>query len=470
MRVWEDLEPKRVFFHFENLCRVPHGSGNTKAASDYCMAFAREHGLWAHRDELGDVVIRKAASPGYESHAPIILQGHLDMVCEKEPGETIDMAREGLRPARDGDFVFARGTTLGGDDGIAVAMILSVLEDDSLAHPPIEALFTVDEETGMYGAAALDPSLLKGRTLLNLDSEDEGVLTVGCAGGARAELCRKGLEEPLTQPAYEVVLGGLIGGHSGVEIDRGRYNANKLMSEFLASLSSDFSLVSLAGGEKDNAIPRECRAVVSCAVSPEAAAAAFAAAHRNPNDPGLFLRVSPAKAERGLSFADSRQTVGLLCELPCGVQEMSPDLPGLVQTSLNLGVLRLKDGELTATFSVRSSVGVRKAALLEQLRAIGARFGAAYSDHGHYPAWEFRAESPLRDVMVAVYERLTGKKPEVVTIHAGLECGLFAEKLPGLDAVSFGPELLDIHTPRERLSISSTARTYAYLCQVIQSL
>lgn len=365
MRVWEDLEPKRVFFHFENLCRVPHGSGNTKAASDYCMAFAREHGLWAHRDELGDVVIRKAASPGYESHAPIILQGHLDMVCEKEPGETIDMAREGLRPARDGDFVFARGTTLGGDDGIAVAMILSVLEDDSLAHPPIEALFTVDEETGMYGAAALDPSLLKGRTLLNLDSEDEGVLTVGCAGGARAELCRKGQEEPLTQPAYEVVLGGLTGGHSGVEIDRGRYNANKLMGEFLASLSSDFSLVSLAGGEKDNAIPRECRAVVSCAVSPEAAAAAFAASHRNPNDPGLFLRVSPAKAERGLSVADSRQTVGLLCELPCGVQEMSPDLPGLVQTSLNLGVLRLKDGELTATFSVRSSVGARKAALLE---------------------------------------------------------------------------------------------------------
>ena len=322
----------------------------------------------------------------------------------------------------------------------------------------------------MYGAAALDPSLLKGRTLLNLDSEDEGVLTVGCAGGARAELCRKGQEEPLTQPAYEVVLGGLTGGHSGVEIDRGRYNANKLMGEFLASLSSDFSLVSLAGGEKDNAIPRECRAVVSCAVSPEAAAAAFAASHQNPNDPGLFLRVSPAKAERGLSVADSRQTVGLLCELPCGVQEMSPDLPGLVQTSLNLGVLRLKDGELTATFSVRSSVGARKAALLEQLRAIGARFGAAYSDHGHYPAWEFRAESPLRDVMVAVYERLTGKKPEVVTIHAGLECGLFAEKLPGLDAVSFGPELLDIHTPRERLSISSTARTYAYLCQVIQSL
>ena len=470
MAVLDTLAPRRVFHYFEELCGIPHGSGNTKAISDFCMAFARQHGLDAEQDAYNNVLIRKPGSAGYETHPPVILQGHLDMVCEKEPERSIDFTRDGLELFLDGDWIGARGTTLGGDDGIAVAMGLAILEDDTLAHPPLEVLFTTDEETGMDGAVGLDASRLKGRTLINADSEEEGVLTVGCAGGARAELRIPVTREPVDAPCYTVTVDGLIGGHSGAEIHKGRLNANIVMGRFLQSLPEDFRLVTLAGGLKDNAIPRQTVCVLA-GDDPTAAASAFAAAAQIPADPDLTITVAPAPAAKtAVTAADSRRVAEFLATVKNGVQAMSRHIEGLVETSLNLGVLELEEAALRATFSVRSSVGESKTALLTDLEQTAAAFGGTYSSHGHYPAWEYREVSPLRDVMVAVYEEQTGEKPVVKAIHAGLECGLFSEKLPGLDAVSFGPRMRDIHTTRERLCISSTERTYAYLCRVLERL
>lgn len=470
MAVLGELAPQRVFRYFEELCGIPHGSGNTKAISAYCMAFARLHGLDAEQDAYNNVLIRKPGSAGYENHPPVILQGHLDMVCEREPECTIDFARDGLELFVEGDWIGARGTTLGGDDGIAVAMGLAILEDDTLAHPPLEVLFTTDEETGMDGAVGLDASRLKGRTLINADSEEEGVLTVGCAGGARAELRIPVAREPVSAPCYTVTVDGLIGGHSGAEIHKGRLNSNIVMGRFLQSLPEGFRLVKLAGGLKDNAIPRQTVCVLA-GEDPTAAAAAFTAANRIPADPELTVTVAPAPAAAtAVTAADSRRVAAFLTTVKNGAQAMSRHIDGLVETSLNLGVLELEETALRATFSVRSSVGASKTALLADLKQTAAAFGGTYSSHGHYPAWEYREVSPLRDVMVAVYEELTGQKPVVKAIHAGLECGLFSEKLPGLDAVSFGPRMRDIHTTRERLCISSTGRTYAYLCRVLERL
>lgn len=470
MAVLGELAPRQVFRYFEELCGIPHGSGNTKAISEYCMVFARRHGLDAEQDAYNNVLIRKPGSAGYENHPPVILQGHLDMVCEKEPECTIDFARDGLELFVEGDWIGARGTTLGGDDGIAVAMGLAILEDDTLAHPPLEVLFTTDEETGMDGAVGLDASRLKGRTLINADSEEEGVLTVGCAGGARAELRIPVTREPVSAPCYTVTVDGLIGGHSGAEIHKGRLNSNIVMGRFLQSLPEGFRLVKLVGGLKDNAIPRQTVCVLA-GEDPTAAAAAFTAANRIPADPELTVTVAPAPAAAtAVTAADSRRVAAFLTTVKNGVQAMSRHIDGLVETSLNLGVLELEETALRATFSVRSSVGASKTALLVDLEQTAAAFGGTYSSHGHYPAWEYREASPLRDVMVAVYEKLTGQKPVVKAIHAGLECGLFSEKLPGLDAVSFGPRMRDIHTTRERLCVSSTGRTYAYLCRVLERL
>ncbi len=462
------LQPNRVFHYFEQICAIPHGSGDTARISDYCVDFARSHSLWYRQDALGNVIIKKPATPGYESHPPVILQGHLDMVCEKAPDCAINFATDGLAVDTDGDWVFAHGTTLGGDDGVAVAMALSVLESDSLCHPPLEVLFTIDEETGMDGAVGLDPADLEGRLLINVDSEEEGVLTVSCAGGARAEIALPLTYEPNTRPAYKVTVSGLTGGHSGVEIDKGRLNANLVMGQFLRSLSG--GIVSVSGGQKDNAIPVLCEAVIACDSDPTEAAAVFEGANRVPGDPHLTVTVTPAAADRVLTADSTARVVEFLTTVPGGIQAMSGDIPGLVQTSLNLGVLKTEGDTLCASFAVRSSKNEEKTALLSDLSAVAERFGGTCATHGHYPAWEYRKDSRLRDVMCRVWENQTGKAPAVLAIHAGLECGLFCEKLPGLDAVSIGPDMRDIHTCRERLSVSSTARVYAYLCAVLKEL
>lgn len=462
------LQPARVFHYFEEICGIPHGSGDTARISEYCVAFAKAHGLAYHQDTLGNVIIKKPATAGYEDHPVVILQGHIDMVCEKASDSTINFATDGLNVDTDGELVFAHGTTLGGDNGIAVAMAFAILEATDLAHPPLEVLLTVDEETGMYGAEGLDASLLEGKLLINIDSEEEGVLTVSCAGGARAELSLPLTYAPADGAAYHVTVHGLQGGHSGIEIDKGRLNANIVLAQFLQSV--DCRLVSIDGGLKDNAIPVSSAAIILCATDPTAAAAAFAATHCVDGDPDLTISVTPALADSAMDEATTAAVLTLLTTVPNGIQAMSADIDGLVQTSLNLGILTTDEDTLRASFAVRSSVGAEKTALLAQLESQISAMGGSYTSHGHYPAWEYRKESRLRDVMCAVWEQKYGEKPTVAAIHAGLECGLFCEKIHGLDAVSIGPDMWDVHTFRERLSVASTARVYAYLCDVLKEL
>ncbi len=462
----EHLSPSRVFYYFEQLCAIPHGSGNTKAISDYCMSVARQLGLDAEQDVYNNVIIRKPAAPGYEDHPTVIIQGHLDMVCEKDVDCDLDFAKDGLRLGVDGDWIYAKQTTLGGDDGIAVAMALAILEDKTLPAPAIEALFTTDEETGMDGAIGLDCSKLEGRILLNADSEEEGVLTVGCAGGARVTARFELTKAVGTGKAYTVEVKGLRGGHSGVEIDKGRYNANVMMGRFLHSLGS-LTIQEISGGSKDNAIPRTCRAVIMTDADVVSAAQAFVDEHYNENDPDFAIIVSPTESFDGYQ-ADG--LIRFLATVPNGIVVMSADIEGLVETSLNLGILETKGKSAVCHFSVRSGINAKRDALCDTVIETARDCAGNAEKGGHYPAWEYRKQSKLRDTMVDVYQSMFGKAPQVLTIHAGLECGLFCEKMPGLDAVSFGPDMRDIHTSRERLSISSTARTYDYLCRILKEL
>lgn len=477
MKVLENLEPQSVFTFFEELCAIPHGSGNTKAVSDWCVAFAKARGLACVQDGANNVIIMKEATPGYEHAEPVILQGHLDMVCEKEPGNPKDMETEGLDLAVDGDSIHAKGTTLGGDDGIAVAMALAVLDSKGLPHPRIEAVFTVDEEIGMLGAAVLDVSPLKGRKLLNLDSEDEGVFTVSCAGG-NLTLCTL----PVSRAAYpggivlKVTVGGLQGGHSGIEIHKGRGNSNLLMGRVLCALSgkTELRLVSVAGGTKDNAIPRETTALlaVTDADAARKVAEKMDAALRHElkvTDPGVFVRCEAAQSAETPMDADStKRAVCLLTCVPNGVQVMSADIPGLVQTSLNLGILKTDDKHLAAAFCVRSSVGSQKVMLVDRLECLTGQLGGEIRISGDYPGWEYRQDSALRELCVDVFREQYGHEPRVEAIHAGVECGLLSGKLPDLDCLSLGPDLTEVHTYREKMSISSVQRVWKFVTEVLR--
>lgn len=469
--VLRGLKPQRVFEIFEEICAIPHGSGNTKAISDYCVDFAEKRGLWVYQDSLNNVVIKKAASDSRQGHKPVIIQGHLDMVCEKDADCDLNMETDGLSLFTEGDLIGARGTTLGGDDGIAVAMALAVLDDNTLSHPPIEVLFTIDEETGMYGAEGLDVSLLSGKRLINIDSDNEGEFTVGCAGGARAEVTLNLSKCPICNPCYIIEISGLLGGHSGAAINKGRHNSNVLMARLLASLEGDYNIVDIAGGLKDNAIPTYTKCVISTNNNPTKTAEKFALENAVSTDSGLTVTVKDAESfSSGYTVESSAQIAKLLCELPNGLQALSRDFENLPETSLNLGILYIENDSIHASFAVRSAIGEKKKALLSEIYNIAKSFGADYSDYGHYPAWEYRENSPLRDTFVKVWQDMYGKKPIVRATHGGLECGLFSDKIKGLDAISVGPDMFDIHTPRERLSISSAQRTYEFLIAVLKEL
>lgn len=402
MPILDHLEPQAVFSYFEQLCAIPHGSGNTKAISDYLVRFTAAHNLRCIQDAHNNVILFAPGTPGYESAAPVILQGHMDMVCETAPDCTKDMACEGLDLFVDGDTIGARGTTLGGDDGIAVAMALAILDADDIPHPPLEVVITVDEETGMLGAAALDASVLKGRTMLNLDSEDEGVLTVSCAGGNVSVCTLPVTRAPFSGTALTVTVGGLLGGHSGTEIDKGRGNANLLMGRVLYAVSerTPLRLVSVVGGLKDNAIPRESWAViiVTDAAAAQAAIADMDAALRHEYaaaDPDVFVRAETTQAQQPpMDAASTQRAVCMLCCLPNGVQAISRDIPGLVQTSLNLGILTTDANTVQASFCVRSSVATQKEMLVARLRCLMAQLGGTVTVLGDYPAWEYRKDSP----------------------------------------------------------------------------
>lgn len=476
MAVLDQLEPKNVFRFFEQMCAIPHGSYNTKAVSDWCVAFAKERGLEHYQDEMNNVILIKEASAGYEEAQPVILQGHLDMVCEKAPGCEKNMAREGLDLAVEGDYIYAEGTTLGGDDGIAVAMALAALEDESLPHPRLEVILTTEEEVGMDGAMALEVSPIRGRKLLNLDSEAEGVFTVSCAGGSMAACALPVARAPFGGDILRVRVAGLTGGHSGAEIHKGRANANMLLGRLLRAMAAEteLRLVSADGGLKDNAIPVAAEAVVAAAdgrkakAASERMAACFQTEYRR-SDPMLTVTAEEAAAAwLPMDASSTERTVCLLACAPNGVQTMSQDIHGLVQTSLNLGILKTEENAVTASFCIRSSVDSEKEMLKDRLACLLAQLGGRVSFSGEYPGWAYRPDSPLRELMTEVYREQYGREPKVEAIHAGLECGLLAGKLPGLDCVSIGPDLLEIHTPREKMSISSVQRVWAFVREVLK--
>ena len=472
------LEPASVFGYFEEICSIPHGSRNTKQISDYLVNFAVEHGLKYTQDEANNVILFGKGTCGMEDHAPVILQGHMDMVCEKDADCTIDMATEGLDVTHDGTYVYAKGTTLGGDDGIAMAYALALLADDSIPHPPLEVIITVDEEIGMLGADVIDLSELKGKTLINLDSEDEGIFTVSCAGGATATISLPAERRAVYGPCIRLTVDGLQGGHSGAEIHKNRANANKVMGEFMSRIQNlmPLCLTSLSGGSKDNAIPRSCQAtLVAMGIHLDRingiAEELQAEIREKYDEPEATIQAFDVDALGGNSLTTeaTAKVIGMLCAAPNGVQAMSTDMPDLVQTSLNLGIAKLGE-RFTATFSVRSSVNQEKQELLEQLKTLASFYDGTYTQMGEYPAWEFRKDSILRDTMVRIYTEMYGKEPQVLAIHAGLECGLLGEKLHGLDCVSIGPQMHDIHTSREQLEIASTERTWKFLLEVLKAL
>ena len=481
MAVLSGIEPEEVFRYFEEICGIPHGSGNTKQISDYCVSFAEDHGFRYIQDSSNNVIIFKDGTVGYENSAPVMLQGHLDMVCEKTEDCGIDFEKDGLTLQVHDGIISAEGTTLGGDDGIAVAMALAVLDSEEIPHPPLEVVLTVDEEIGMLGAADLDCSPLNARTMLNIDSEEEGVLLVSCAGGVAATCHLPVGRKEVSGTVVSLKISGLTGGHSGVEIDKGRANANQLLGRTLNELGKlvSYELVSAAGGLKDNAIPREAVAELVVKTSDVGEVEAFVTkyndifgAEYHNTDSGLSLTVSVGKEGSFMVADDHSKTcmIAALVNLPNGIQRMSSDIPGLVQTSLNMGIVNTSDKEMTMSFSVRSSVATEKEELTSRLSNLMGILGGTVELMADYPAWEYLPDSKLRSLMIDIFEEQYGKKPTVEAIHAGVECGLFAGKLPGLDCVSIGPDMKDIHTPEERMDTASVCRTWNYVLEILRRL
>ena len=479
MSVLENLQPQKVFHFFEEICNIPHGSRNTKQISDYLVQFAKNRNLTCYQDELNNVIIKKDATAGYEASEPIIIQGHMDMVCEKENDCDIDFEKDGIRLMIDGDFVTADGTTLGGDDGIAVAYALAILDSDDIPHPALEVVITVDEEIGMLGAFDMDLSMLKGHKMLNIDSDVEGHFLTSCAGGMSliADIPVKRTTQ--VGLAAEIVLTGLVGGHSGSEIDKEHGNADILMGRVFSALAdvTPFGVITMAGGLKDNAIPRECKAAIllpeeSLATACDALKALETALKNEyiKSDAGIQILVQPMGIQKAdiLDYASVNRVLCYLRMVPNGILHMSQVMPGLVETSLNLGILELTDESLHTVTSIRSSVSSRKEDVKNRVAMVVELLGGEITIEGDYPAWEYKDKSDVRTEIAAVYKDLFGEEPVFEAIHAGLECGIFSEKIKDLDCVSFGPNNYDIHTPKERLSISSTERMWRLILEFLK--
>ncbi len=474
------LQPAKVFYYFEQISQIPRGTYHVGAISDYVAAFARERGLEYVQDAAKNVIIKKPATEGYEKCPAVILQGHMDMVLAKEPDAEINLLTDPLQLEVEGDYISAKGTTLGGDDGIAVAYALALLDSDDIPHPALEVMLTVNEEGGMDGARDIDLSVIRGKKLINIDSEEEGVFTVGCAGGGRVDVLFKAPFAERRGNLLSVTVTGLLGGHSGEEIHKARGNANCIMGR-LINVLGDYGvcLKEMEGGNADNAIPREATAhllvpadntqkVLDTIYKLEAELQKELYV-RDP-DVEILITQKMDQEEKVLSPEDTLKFAQLILAMPNGVQAMSSDVEGLVQTSLNMGLVRTQDEIISLGFSVRSSVASEKEALIQKVRAVASLAGCESSLRGLYPGWAYRKESPLRDEMIRVYKKIYNKEPEVVVIHAGLECGLLLDKKPDLDAVSIGPNMKDIHTPNEKLSISSSERVWKYLLEVLKEM
>lgn len=486
MKVLSSLEPHKVFEYFEEICSIPHGSSNTKKISDYLVTFAREHNLRYIKDQSNNVIIFKDGTPGYEASAPVMLQGHMDMVCEKDKDCNIDFERDGLELVLKDGIISANGTTLGGDDGIAVAYALAILDSSDIPHPPLEAVFTVDEEIGMLGAAAIDCSPLKSKIMLNLDSEDEGYLLVSCAGGVTAASHIPVSFIPAADTTHmSINISGLLGGHSGVEIDKNRANANILFGRILYTLNKklSFNLVSIEGGLKDNAIVKTAVAVIAVNES-DIQTVRDCVSHLESlfkheyvvSDPDIKVAAeitdssSEAAANDMMDNISTNRVIAALVNMPYGIQGMSSNIEGLVESSLNLGILKTTDTEVVLSYCVRSSIASRKQEMLDKITSLTELLSGYVTLTGDYPAWEYRQDSPLRDLMKDIFTEQYGREPVIQALHAGVECGLFAGKIPDLDCVSFGPDMKDIHTTNESMDVESVKRTWEYTLEILKRL
>ncbi len=483
MGVITGLEPAKVFEYFEEICGIPHGSTDTKRISDHIAEFARGLNLECIQDENNNLIIRKPGSEGYEKAPMVMLQGHLDMVCEKEEGVDFDFKTEGLKLKLENGIISAEGTTLGGDDGIAVAYCMALLASKDIPHPPLEVILTSDEEIGMLGAAAMDMSQLRSKILINIDSEEEGILLAGCAGGVLAKATLPIKRKFKAGIPMQLKIEGLLGGHSGNEIDKGRANADKLLGRilFMASKETDFNLISVSGGTKDNAIPRSAIAELTVAGEMEMKKLTaltdiftqMVSREYEINDPDIRVsikEITDTSYANPMDDESTRKVITMLTCLPNGIEKMSFSLEGLVETSLNLGILETSERDCGFSFLVRSSVESEKEELVDRIQCLTGMLGGSVELSGNYPGWDFKKESKLRDLFVSVFEELYGHKPEVEAIHAGLECGLFAGGVEGLDVISLGPDMKDIHTPSESMDAESVKRTWDYLLAVLKRI
>ncbi|PKM95991.1 MAG: aminoacyl-histidine dipeptidase [Firmicutes bacterium HGW-Firmicutes-1] len=484
----ESLQKDKVFYFFTQISNIPRESGNEKEVSDYLKHFAEERNLFIEQDKYLNIIIKKPATPGYENAPVVILQGHMDMVCEKNEGTIHDFCKDPLRLIVDGDDLFADGTTLGADNGIAVAYALALLDADDIPHPALEILITTDEEVGLTGALEMDTSGLKGQYFINLDTEEEGEVIVSCAGGLRAliELPLEFVElDDVEYNIVQITIKGLKGGHSGMEIHKNRANAIVLLGIVLSQLNEaiDLNLCHLFGGLKDNVIPREgfvtlnvrkdqmelfheTMSKIICDLKNE----------YKGSDPEIVFMIDllEEKEEEKVSQAINNKTleniIFLLRALPNGVQSMSTEIEGLVESSINLGRLYIDSNKLCFEFASRSSVRSKKYRMVQLLKLFAKNVGATCTASKDYPEWPIKSNSKFLEICVNTYEKMHGSKPLIKGIHAGLEAGVFLEKMPHLEAISIGPNTYDVHSPDERISISSTQRTWQYLLEILKAI
>ncbi|EJO5346766.1 aminoacyl-histidine dipeptidase [Clostridium botulinum] len=480
MEVLKNLEPKSVFHFFEQLTKIPHGSRNEKEISEFLVDFAKERNLQFYQDKALNVIIKKPGTNGYENAPTVIIQGHMDMVCEKLKDVDHDFEKDPLKLTIEDDYVYATGTTLGGDDGIAIAYGLAILDSNDIDHPPIEFVATSNEEDGMDGAFALDTKNLKGKMLINIDGEEDGVFIVSCAGGIAATTKIKIDLEKCEKEAIKIKVQGLNGGHSGMEIVKQRGNANKLMGRVLYTLSKniDFNIAHIEGGTKDNAIPRECSALITLDKNKiEEVKEILSKVQQDlkteyrVQDPSVTIKVENAnKVDKHLSKNNTQSIVRFLTSVPDGVQSMSEDIKGLVESSLNTAIINTKEDQVEIISSIRSSVYSRIFEIVDKIEALAKAVGAIFESDSEYPGWEYDKDSKIRDISVLAYKNLFNEEPTITAIHAGLECGLFKKTMKDTDMISFGPDIIDVHTANEHLKISSVEKYWRLLKEILKNI
>lgn len=482
MENFKNLKSYRVFEHFKNISEIPRGSGNEKGISDYLVNFAKSLGLEVIQDKALNVIIKKPASKGYESAPTVIIQGHLDMVCEKNKDTIHDFLKDPIELVVKGDKIYANGTTLGADDGIAVAYAMALLEDNTIEHPALEILMTTDEETGMTGAMALSKEDISGKILINIDTEEEGYLLVSCAGGIRTKSSVKlEKEEIKNEKLYTISIRGLKGGHSGTEINKWRGNSNKLLGRVLMDIynSMEVSLISVDGGSKNNAIPREADGIIAIKKEDKETLVnliekwdSIFKKELETQDKDVKVTLNEVNDSINSKFtkATTERVIKLLYLYPNGVNTMSVNIEDLTESSTNLGIVKTNEDSVEFDSAVRSSVPTLVDEIVTRIKEVTELLGGEFESSAGYPAWQYKKESKIRDICQRVYKEMTGKEAVVYAIHAGVECGLFEEKLGELDMISFGPDIRDAHTPQENLSIQSTENVWNYLLEVLKNI